>query len=147
MNDVERCWLPLPTSLVMCSKISRVWKISWISYQLELKVNSKSWIVRWWELRSKIFFTLLLNFTKCQLQCNEMWDLTYKYCVSMLSRWQTFVLFYSGMVIPQPQRLQTAMSLYSNDLCALIMMVDNRLNSYTGLKRGSIIHTYTHLPL
>lgn len=40
-----------------------------------------------------------------------------------------------GMVIPQPQRLQTAMSLYSNDLCALIMMVDNRLNSYTGLKR------------
>ncbi|KAK3090690.1 hypothetical protein FSP39_013761 [Pinctada imbricata] len=41
-----------------------------------------------------------------------------------------------GMVIPQPQRLQTAMSLYSNDLCALILMVDNRLNSYTGLKRA-----------
>ncbi|XP_061175241.1 protein C12orf4 homolog [Saccostrea echinata] len=40
-----------------------------------------------------------------------------------------------GMLIPQPQRLQTAMSLYSNDLCAMIMMVDNRLNSYTGLKR------------
>ncbi|XP_048758931.1 protein C12orf4 homolog [Ostrea edulis] len=40
-----------------------------------------------------------------------------------------------GMVIPQPQRLQTAMSLYSNDLCALIMMVDNRLDSYSGLKR------------
>ncbi|KAJ8318217.1 hypothetical protein KUTeg_003308 [Tegillarca granosa] len=40
-----------------------------------------------------------------------------------------------GMVIPQPQRLQTAMSLYSNNLCGLILLVDNRLNSYTGLKR------------
>ncbi|KAJ8319300.1 hypothetical protein KUTeg_004391 [Tegillarca granosa] len=40
-----------------------------------------------------------------------------------------------GMVIPQPQRLQTAMSLYSNNLCGLILLVDNRLSSYTGLKR------------
>ncbi|OWF51817.1 protein C12orf4-like [Mizuhopecten yessoensis] len=40
-----------------------------------------------------------------------------------------------GLVIPQPQRLQTAMSLYSNNLCGLILMVDNRLNSYTGIKR------------
>ncbi|XP_055954411.1 protein C12orf4 homolog isoform X3 [Patella vulgata] len=41
-----------------------------------------------------------------------------------------------GVVIPQPQRLQTAMSLYSNSLCGLIMLVDNRLNSYTGMKRA-----------
>ncbi|XP_076459255.1 FERRY endosomal RAB5 effector complex subunit 3-like [Babylonia areolata] len=40
-----------------------------------------------------------------------------------------------GMVVPQPQRLQTAMSLYSNSLCGMILLVDNRLNSYTGIKR------------
>ncbi|KAK7113652.1 FERRY endosomal RAB5 effector complex subunit 3-like [Littorina saxatilis] len=40
-----------------------------------------------------------------------------------------------GIVVPQPQRLQTAMSLYSNSLCGLILLVDNRLNSYTGIKR------------
>ncbi|KAL4240488.1 hypothetical protein ACF0H5_001279 [Mactra antiquata] len=40
-----------------------------------------------------------------------------------------------GVLVPQPQRLQTAMSLYSNNLCGLIMLVDNRLNSYTGLKK------------
>ncbi|RUS88413.1 hypothetical protein EGW08_003809 [Elysia chlorotica] len=39
-----------------------------------------------------------------------------------------------GVVIPQPQRLQTAMSLYSNNLCGMVMLVDNRLNSYTGIK-------------
>jgi len=37
--------------------------------------------------------------------------------------------------MPQPQRLQTAMSLYSNKLCALTLLVDNRLSSYTGIKR------------
>lgn len=40
-----------------------------------------------------------------------------------------------GVIIPEPQRLQTAMSLYSNNLCGLILLVDNRLNSYTGIKR------------
>ncbi|GFS13853.1 protein C12orf4 homolog [Elysia marginata] len=40
-----------------------------------------------------------------------------------------------GVVIPQPQRLQTAMSLYSNSLCGMVMLVDNRLNSYTGIKQ------------
>ena len=42
----------------------------------------------------------------------------------------------SGVIVPQPQRLQTAMSLYSNSLCGLVLLVDNRLNSYTGIKRG-----------
>ena len=42
----------------------------------------------------------------------------------------------SGVVIPQPQRLQTAMSLYSNNLCGMVMLVDNRLNSYTGIKQS-----------
>ncbi|XP_053380713.1 protein C12orf4 homolog [Mercenaria mercenaria] len=40
-----------------------------------------------------------------------------------------------GVMVAQPQRLQTAMSLYSNTLCGMIMLVDNRLNSYTGLKK------------
>lgn len=56
-------------------------------------------------------------------------------CTDILDLCQHKTHTVGGMVIPQPQRLQTAMSLYSNDLCALIMMVDNRLNSYTGLKR------------
>ncbi|XP_072034922.1 LOW QUALITY PROTEIN: FERRY endosomal RAB5 effector complex subunit 3-like [Amphiura filiformis] len=40
-----------------------------------------------------------------------------------------------GILRPQPQRLQTAMSLYSNSLSGLVLMVDDRINSYTGIKR------------
>lgn len=40
-----------------------------------------------------------------------------------------------GIVVPQPQRLQTAISLYSNNLSGLVLLVDNRINSYTGIKR------------
>ncbi|NP_001079444.1 uncharacterized protein LOC379131 isoform X2 [Xenopus laevis] len=32
-------------------------------------------------------------------------------------------------------RLQTAMSLYSTSLCGLVLLVDNRINSYSGIKR------------
>lgn len=46
------------------------------------------------------------------------------------------VVIFRGVMVAQPQRLQTAMSLYSNILCGMIMLVDNRLNSYTGLKKG-----------
>ncbi|KAL3877610.1 hypothetical protein ACJMK2_035304 [Sinanodonta woodiana] len=41
-----------------------------------------------------------------------------------------------GVPVAEPQRLQTAMSLYSNTLCGMIVLVDKRLNSYTGIKRG-----------
>lgn len=34
-----------------------------------------------------------------------------------------------------PHRLQTAMSLYSNNLCAMVLLVDNRINSYVGIKK------------
>jgi len=34
-----------------------------------------------------------------------------------------------------PLRLQTAMSLYSNSLSGLVLLVDNRISSYTGIKR------------
>ncbi|XP_015791258.1 protein C12orf4 homolog [Tetranychus urticae] len=36
---------------------------------------------------------------------------------------------------PNPHRIQTAMSLYSNSLSGLILLVDNRINSYTGIKK------------
>lgn len=33
------------------------------------------------------------------------------------------------------RRLQTALSLYSSSLCGLVLLVDNRVNSYSGMKR------------
>ncbi|KAL4659445.1 hypothetical protein GN956_G2658 [Arapaima gigas] len=33
------------------------------------------------------------------------------------------------------RRLQTALSLYSTSLCGLVLLVDNRVNSYSGIKR------------
>ncbi|XP_046890511.1 protein C12orf4 homolog [Hypomesus transpacificus] len=33
------------------------------------------------------------------------------------------------------RRLQTALSLYSSSLCSLVLLVDNRVNSYSGMKR------------
>lgn len=42
---------------------------------------------------------------------------------------------FSENLVLQPQRLQTAMSLYSNSLSGLVLLVDNRINSYTGIKR------------
>ena len=61
-----------------------------------------------------------------------------------------FIMIYyciSGHVVAQPQRLQTAMSLYSSDLCAAVLLVDNRLNSYIGIKRGrpAIIRTINNI--
>lgn len=53
---------------------------------------------------------------------------------------------FSGVMIPEPQRLQTAMSLYSDSLCAMILLVDNRLNTFTGIKRGNYIHLTKLLP-
>ncbi|XP_072172139.1 FERRY endosomal RAB5 effector complex subunit 3-like [Diadema setosum] len=40
-----------------------------------------------------------------------------------------------GILRPQPQRLQTALSLYSTNLAGLVLMVDDRISSYTGIKR------------
>lgn len=39
---------------------------------------------------------------------------------------------------PNPERLQTAMSLYSSKLSAIVMMVDGRVNSLMGLKEGKV---------
>ncbi|XP_062346945.1 protein C12orf4 homolog isoform X2 [Cinclus cinclus] len=37
-------------------------------------------------------------------------------------------------------RLQTAMSLYSTSLCGLVLLVDNRISSYSGIKRENRIN-------
>jgi hypothetical protein len=37
---------------------------------------------------------------------------------------------------PNPERLQTAISLYSDKLSALVMMVDGRINSLVGIREG-----------
>ncbi|XP_003424529.1 protein C12orf4 homolog isoform X1 [Nasonia vitripennis] len=36
---------------------------------------------------------------------------------------------------PTPQRLQTALGLYSNDLCGLVLLSDNHLGSYSGVTK------------
>ncbi len=42
---------------------------------------------------------------------------------------------------PNPERLQTAMSLYSSKLSGLIMMVDGRVTEHgSGLKQGQLIN-------
>lgn len=56
----------------------------------------------------------------------------YVCCDSVAVVWCIF----RGVLVAQPQRLQTAMSLYSNNLCGMIMLVDNRLNFYTGIKKS-----------
>lgn len=43
-------------------------------------------------------------------------------------------------------RLQTALSLYSTSLCGLVLLVDNRINSYSGIKRGKLtLYVFTSL--
>lgn len=56
-------------------------------------------------------------------------------CASVLDLCRHQAHTVGGILVAQPQRLQTAMSLYSNNLNGMIMLVDNRLNSYTGLKK------------
>ena len=42
-----------------------------------------------------------------------------------------------GGVIANPERLQTAMSLYSDKLSALVLMVDNRVSLLGGITEGT----------
>ena len=37
--------------------------------------------------------------------------------------------------LPTPQRIQTMMSLYSSHLSGMVLLVDNRVNSYSGMKK------------
>ncbi|KAK7873103.1 hypothetical protein R5R35_006334 [Gryllus longicercus] len=36
---------------------------------------------------------------------------------------------------PQPQRLQTALALYSNDLCGIVLLTDSHVGTYSGLTK------------
>lgn len=41
-----------------------------------------------------------------------------------------------GGAMPNPERLQTAMSLYSDKLSGLVLMVNNRISSLGGISEG-----------
>ncbi|XP_049783530.1 protein C12orf4 homolog isoform X1 [Schistocerca nitens] len=41
----------------------------------------------------------------------------------------------SGNLDPQPQRLQTALALYSSDLCGLVVLTDSHIGAFTGLTK------------
>lgn len=56
-------------------------------------------------------------------------------CRDMLDYCQCKTTFIGGSMVPQPQRLQTAMTLYSESLSALILLVDDRLHTSTGIKK------------
>lgn len=45
--------------------------------------------------------------------------------------------YYTFRMDPTPQRLQTALGLYSNDLCGLVLLSDNHLGSYSGITKGA----------
>jgi len=45
---------------------------------------------------------------------------------------------------PTPQRLQTALGLYSNDLCGLVLLSDNHLGSYSGITKGAFYIDYVN---
>ena len=47
----------------------------------------------------------------------------------------------SGGEMPNPERLQTAMSLYSDKLSALVIMVSSRISSLGGITEGSYLYT------
>ncbi|XP_063216529.1 protein C12orf4 homolog isoform X2 [Bacillus rossius redtenbacheri] len=41
----------------------------------------------------------------------------------------------SGALDPQPQRLQTALGLYSSDLCGLVLLTDSHMGTFSGLTK------------
>lgn len=45
---------------------------------------------------------------------------------------------------PTPQRLQTALGLYSNDLCGIVVLSDNHLGSYSGITKGLNMINFNH---
>ncbi|XP_077863644.1 FERRY endosomal RAB5 effector complex subunit 3-like [Saccoglossus kowalevskii] len=55
-------------------------------------------------------------------------------CVDVLDLCRHKTLIVGNSIVPSPQRLQTAMSLYSNSISGLVLLVDDRINSYTGIK-------------
>lgn len=51
--------------------------------------------------------------------------------------------FFFSSINPSPQRLQTALGLYSNDLCGLVLLNDNNdLSGFSGLAKGIIFESH-----
>ena len=45
------------------------------------------------------------------------------------------VLFFFRSVLSQPHRIQTALSLYSETLSGLVLLVEDRINTYSGIMK------------
>ncbi|XP_066995758.1 FERRY endosomal RAB5 effector complex subunit 3 isoform X2 [Anabrus simplex] len=59
-----------------------------------------------------------------------------EWLMKMLEEHQTNVTLPTPVCLdPQPQRLQTALTLYSNDLYGLVLLTDNHVGSYSGLTK------------
>ena len=60
----------------------------------------------------------------------------YELSVTNLSQMLSCMLFLFRSVLSQPHRIQTALSLYSESLAGLILLVEDRLNTYSGIMKG-----------
>jgi len=56
----------------------------------------------------------------------------------------TNIMSIESRMDPTPQRLQTALGLYSNDLCGLVLLSDNHLGSYSGITKGAFQSLIEH---
>lgn len=56
-------------------------------------------------------------------------------CGDVLGLCRHTVTFVGGNLVPQPHRMQTAMSLYSQSLSAMVLLVDDRIQSQMGIKK------------
>ena len=52
------------------------------------------------------------------------------------------VLFLFRSVFSQPHRIQTALSLYSETLSGLVLLVEDRINTYSGIMKRKILNQY-----
>lgn len=63
----------------------------------------------------------------------------------MVDNYNNTVLFFRAAV-HHPQRLQTVLELYSQDLKGLVLFIDtNNLDSYSGLAKGNYEHIFSTL--
>ena len=50
------------------------------------------------------------------------------------------VFFCFRSVLSQPHRIQTALSLYSETLSGLVLLVEDRINTYSGIMKRKILN-------
>ena len=49
-------------------------------------------------------------------------------------------VFWFRSVLSQPHRIQTALSLYSETLSGLVLLVEDRINTYSGIMKRKILN-------